>query len=116
MTDILEEIQANLLARATALRDEHTKKLDSLDEFKAFFGPAEDEKGVASGGFALMHWAGSSDDEDRLAKEFKTTIRCIPHGAEYAEDGSLLHHRQAEFPPCGVCEELLSQDGRQPGA
>ena len=87
VTDMLEEIQANLLARATALRDEHTKKLDTLDEFKAFFGAAEEEKGVTSGGFALVHWAGSNEDEDKLAKEFKTTIRCIPHGDEYAEEG-----------------------------
>ena len=87
VTDMLEEIQANLLTRATALRDEHTKKLDTLDEFKAFFGAAEEEKGVTSGGFALVHWAGSSEDEDKLAKEFKTTIRCIPHGEEYAEEG-----------------------------
>ncbi len=88
VTDLLEEIQANLLARATALRDEHTRKLETLDEFKAFFGAADDEKGPARGGFALMHWAGSSEDEDSLAKEFKTTIRCIPHGDEYAEAGA----------------------------
>lgn len=88
VTDLLEEIQANLLARATALRDEHTKKLNTLDEFREFFGSAEEEKGVMKGGFALMHWAGSSDDEDKLAKEFKTTIRCIPHGDEYAEEGT----------------------------
>jgi prolyl-tRNA synthetase len=27
-----------------------------------------------------MHWAGSNEEEDRLAKEMKVTIRCIPLG------------------------------------
>ncbi len=88
VTEILQEIQDNLLARATALRDAHSKKLESLDEFRAFFGTAGDESKEISGGFALMHWAGNSEDEERLAKEFKTTIRCVPHGDEYAEEGT----------------------------
>ncbi|MBX7208418.1 MAG: proline--tRNA ligase [Verrucomicrobiaceae bacterium] len=87
-TDLLEDIQEKLLERATALRDEHTKRLDTLDEFKAFFGADDDEKGAPGGGFALMHWAGTSEDEEKLAKDFKTTIRCIPHGDEYAEEGA----------------------------
>jgi prolyl-tRNA synthetase len=34
-----------------------------------------------------MHWAGSSEDEDRLSKEMKVTIRCIPKGDEYVGEG-----------------------------
>ena len=34
-----------------------------------------------------MHWAGSSEDEDRIQKELKVTIRCIPFGEEYVEEG-----------------------------
>ena len=40
-----------------------------------------------NGGFALMHWAGSSDDEDRLSKELRVTIRCIPRDPKYTEQG-----------------------------
>lgn len=79
--DLLDEIQTQLLARATALRDTNTHKLDTEADFRAYF--ADD----APGGFALMHWAGSSDDEDRLSKELKVTIRCIPHGDAYVEEG-----------------------------
>lgn len=86
-TEILEEIQANLLARATALRDEHTRKIESFDEFKAWFTPQNEDKPEIHGGFALMHWAGDSSDEDRLSKELKVTVRCIPLGDEYAEQG-----------------------------
>jgi prolyl-tRNA synthetase len=63
------------------LRDANIKKLDTLDEFKAFF--AND----APGGFALMHWAGSTEEEENIAKENKITIRCIPLGDSYAEEG-----------------------------
>jgi prolyl-tRNA synthetase len=86
--DMLAQAQANLLAKATAFRDTHTQKLESFDEFKAYFTAKSEDKPEIHGGFALMHWAGSSDDEDRLSKEFKTTIRCIPMGDQYAEVGT----------------------------
>ena len=85
--DILSDIQQKLLEKATALRDEHTKKLETEAEFRAFFTPQNDGKPEIHGGFALMHWAGSSADEDRLQQELKVTIRCIPNGDEYAEEG-----------------------------
>ena len=88
VSDLLAQIQQSLLERATAYQTEHTKKLESMDEFKAFFTPKNEDKPEIHGGFALMHWAGSADDEDRLSKEFKTTIRCIPLGDEYAEEGT----------------------------
>jgi prolyl-tRNA synthetase len=81
--EMLAVAQDALLQRATALRDANCVKLGNLDEFKAFFA---EQPGI-SGGFALMHWAGSAEDEDRLAKEFKTTIRCVPLSDEYAEEG-----------------------------
>jgi prolyl-tRNA synthetase len=88
VTELLHEVQSTLLARATALRDEHTKKLETMEEFVAFFTPANADKPEAHGGFALMHWAGSNEDEDQIAKDYKVTIRCIPLGDEYAEEGT----------------------------
>jgi prolyl-tRNA synthetase len=88
VTELLHEVQSTLLARATALRDEHTKKLETMEEFVAFFTPKNADKPEAHGGFALMHWAGSNEDEDRIAKDYKVTIRCIPLGDEYAEEGT----------------------------
>jgi prolyl-tRNA synthetase len=79
--DLLDEIQTGLLARATALRDANMRKLETEAEFREYFADG------APGGFALMHWAGSSDEEERLSKELKVTIRCIPRGEEYAEEG-----------------------------
>ena len=81
VNDILDEIQSGLLSRATAMRDANMHKLETEEEFRAFF--AED----APGGFALMHWAGSSEDEDHLSKELRVTIRCIPQGDIFLESG-----------------------------
>ncbi len=89
--DILTEIQNELLQRATALRNAHTKKLETEADFRAFFTPENENKPEIHGGFALMHWAGSSEDEDRLQKELKVTIRCVPNGPEYAEEGTCFH-------------------------
>lgn len=100
--DILDDIQTKLLERATAMRDEHTHKLNTEEEFRAFFTPKNDDKPEIHGGFALMHWAGSSEDEDRLQKELKVTIRCIPKGDQYAEEGTCFltgkpSHRRVVF-------------------
>ena len=63
------------------------KRLETEAEFRAFFTPENEDKPEIHGGFALMHWAGSSEDEERLQKELKVTIRCIPDGDAYAEQG-----------------------------
>ncbi len=67
---MLEAIQANLLAKATRFRDENTHRVESYEEFKAVL----EEKG----GFIRVHWAGSDEDEDRIKEETKATIRCYP--------------------------------------
>jgi prolyl-tRNA synthetase len=35
-------------------------------------------KVLDEGGFALAHWDGLSETEDKIKEEFKATIRCIP--------------------------------------
>jgi prolyl-tRNA synthetase len=37
-----------------------------------------------------VHWAGSSDDENRLREELKITIRCLPFGDQFAESGACI--------------------------
>lgn len=75
---LLEEIQSGLLERATAFRNAHTHPIDTEDEFRAFFTPANPEKPEIHGGFALTHWDGSAETEARIKEELKVTIRCIP--------------------------------------
>jgi prolyl-tRNA synthetase len=86
---ILEEIQAGMLAKATAYRDAHTVKLDSKDEFYAFFTAKNADKPEIHGGFALAHWNGSREVEEQIKNDLKVTIRCIPFDAP-EEDGRCI--------------------------
>ena len=83
---MLESIQEGLLARATVFRDQHMVKIDSREAFEAFFTP-KGERDI-HGGFALCHWAGSAGDEERIQKQYGVTMRCIPWGDQYAEEGT----------------------------
>jgi prolyl-tRNA synthetase len=78
---ILDEIQSALLERATAFREAQTRVIDSVEEFYAFFTPANAHKPEIHGGFAMTHWNGSAAVEERVKNDLKVTIRCIPHGA-----------------------------------
>ncbi len=79
---LLESIQNGLLARATAFRDEHTKLIDSADDFRAFFTPKNEAKPEIHGGFALAHWDGTAETEEKIKEELKVTVRCIPDGGD----------------------------------
>ncbi|MCA9999037.1 MAG: proline--tRNA ligase, partial [Anaerolineales bacterium] len=65
---LLDDIQANLLARATKFRDDNTHDVTDYDEFQT----------AVQTGFAKGWWAGSNDDEQRVKEETKATIRCFP--------------------------------------
>ncbi len=75
---LLEEIQASLLARATAFRDKNVRVIDNKDDFHAFFTPGNTAKPEIHGGFALAHWNGSAKVEEQIKEDLKVTIRCIP--------------------------------------
>lgn len=65
---LLAEIQANLLAKATAFRDANTVEATNYAEFK---------EGVERG-FVRAWWAGNAEDEQRVQEETKATHRCYP--------------------------------------
>ena len=67
---LLEEIQDNLFTKAINYRTTHTTQVSSYDEFKKVLN----EKG----GFISAHWDGTSATEEKIKKETKATIRCIP--------------------------------------
>jgi prolyl-tRNA synthetase len=74
---LLDDLQQQLYARAVQLRQQHTHTIDSLDDFRAFFTPRNEDKPEIHGGFALCHW---SEDPavHELLKTLKVTIRCLP--------------------------------------
>lgn len=78
---LLEEIQASLLARAKAFREEHTRECKTEAEFVEFFTPKNTEQPEIHGGFASVGFCCDADLEDRIAKEHKVTVRCIPNAS-----------------------------------
>lgn len=78
----LQEIQDALYARALAYRDEHTRRIDTAEEFRVFFTPRNAENPEVHGGFALAHWDGTAETEAWVKEELKVTIRCLPHPGE----------------------------------
>jgi prolyl-tRNA synthetase len=76
---LLIDIQKNLLEKALKFRKENTFVTDDYEEFK---------KMISSGGFVLAHWDGSLDTEEKIKKETKATIRCIPE--ENFEEGKCI--------------------------
>jgi prolyl-tRNA synthetase len=75
---ILDEMQAGLLHKATTYRDQHTRKIDTKEEFYAFFTPKDAQNPEIHGGFALSHWCEDPAVETQVKQDLNVTIRCIP--------------------------------------
>ena len=65
---LLNEIQANMLAKATTFRDAHIHDPRSYDEFKQ----------VVENGWALSWWCGSLECEAKIKEDTRATTRCLP--------------------------------------
>ncbi len=74
---LLDDMQKGLFDRAAKMRDEHTRNIDTLDEFRDYFTPKNAAQPEIHGGFAMCHFA-SEEAVAELLNELKVTIRCIP--------------------------------------
>jgi prolyl-tRNA synthetase len=88
ITSTLKEIQTGLFQRALQMRTDHTRNIDSLDEFKDFFTPQNEKKPEIHGGFAACHWTEDPQVYEML-KPLKVTVRCLPLGADQ-ESGTCI--------------------------
>ena len=75
---LLEGIQSDLLKKALGYRNQHTKVIESEEDFYQFFTPSNEENPEMHGGFALAHFCLDPKIEDRLKEQLKVTVRCIP--------------------------------------
>jgi prolyl-tRNA synthetase len=80
VTDVLDEMQAGMLERATAFRDTNTRMIDDADEFRAWFKSPDGDPTPPHAGFALTHFCGDVDVEEAISDELGVTVRCIPFG------------------------------------
>jgi prolyl-tRNA synthetase len=79
---MLQDIQDTLYSRALAFRTEHTRTIDTKEEFYAYFA-APQTKNVNDptpihGGFALTHFNGDPKLEAQIKDDLAVTVRCIP--------------------------------------
>jgi len=88
--DILTDMHDGMFARAKAFQEANTHRIDTKDEFYAFFTPpavAENAPTPIHGGFALTHFSGDVELEKTIKDELSVTVRCIPLDGD-AETGT----------------------------
>jgi prolyl-tRNA synthetase len=90
ITALLDDIQATLFARASALRADNTRQIDDRKEFTAFFTPENKAKPEIHGGFAMSHWCEDTACEKKVNDDLSVTIRCIPLDRETGGAGACV--------------------------
>jgi len=79
---LLQEIQDEILRRATEHRDANTRRIDDTKEFEEFFTSKKQETENSPpeihGGFALSHFCGDPEVEADVKQRLGVTVRCIP--------------------------------------
>lgn len=75
---ILDAIQEGLLLKAQAFREAHTQNIDTKEAFYAFFTPKNTDQPEIHGGFALAHWCGDPEVDEKIKEDLGVTVRCIP--------------------------------------
>ncbi|MDX2195828.1 MAG: proline--tRNA ligase [Cytophagales bacterium] len=82
ISNLLIDIQQNIYNKALAYQKANTTITNTWDEFKEVI--------LNKGGFALAHWDGTTDTEEKIKQETKATIRCIPL-ANVIESGKCIY-------------------------
>ena len=78
ITNILDEIQGNLFARAESYARDHTRTIEDGKEFVDYFTPQNIQKPEIHGGFARSPWCGEQACELKIKEKQAVTIRCLP--------------------------------------
>ena len=68
--ELLIDIQKNIFSKALKFRDDNIRQAENYEDFKNII--------ETHGGFVSAHWDGTIETEDKIKKETKATIRCIP--------------------------------------
>jgi prolyl-tRNA synthetase len=90
---LLDEIQNGLFERARAFREQHTRRIDTKDEFYSFFTPKNAEQPEIHAGFARCHWSGEAAVEEQVKRDLNVTIRCIEADALEEEGRCVISGR-----------------------
>ena len=82
---LMEDIQSNIFNNAQKFTKENIRKANTYDEFKSII--------KNKGGFVSAHWDGSSETEEKIKKETKATIRCIPIDSKKEEGFCMVSNK-----------------------
>ena len=82
---LLEDIQSNIFSNAQKFTKENIRTANTYDEFKSII--------KNKGGFVSAHWDGSSQTEEKIKKETKATIRCIPIDSKKEEGFCMVSNK-----------------------
>jgi len=94
---VLRDIQKSLFSRAKTMRDSRIVTAETIEEFKQLFptkGEDEADTDLGTLKFVYAHWDGTRETEDRVQKEYKATIRCLPFDGPQ-ESGTCLFSGKA---------------------
>jgi len=93
---MLEEIQAGMYQRALEHREENTRHIDSLDEFREYFTPANAKQPEIHGGFAHCHFTEGDEQMQQELKKLAVTIRCVPVDQEEAPGKCIFTGKESQ--------------------
>ena len=82
---LLEDIQSNIFNNAQKFTKENIRTANTYEEFKSII--------KNKGGFVSAHWDGSSETEEKIKKETKATIRCIPIDSKKEEGFCMVSNK-----------------------
>ena len=88
ITQLLDDIQQNIFAKAKERLDSHVFPCEDYEEFK---------ERVKDGGFFLCHWDGTAETEARIKEETQATIRCVPFGYEQTPGTDMVSGKPAKY-------------------
>ncbi len=82
---LLNEIQANLLAKATQFRNDHISEPCDYDHLKE----------IVQNGWAYAWWCGNAECEAKVKEETKAGTRCIPLNQEHGKGKCIYCGKEA---------------------
>jgi len=88
ISELLEEIQKNMLQKALIQRNYLITEVDNYDDFKEILNK--------KGGFLSAFWDGSVETEEKIKKETTASIRCIPFNS-LTEKGLCIYSGKPSF-------------------
>lgn len=86
--NLLDDIQQSLFDQAKEFQESNTHSTNSYDTFKNI---------IKKGGFVKCGWDGTNETEEKIKKDTKATIRCIPFNQDTESLKCIYSDTQAKY-------------------